>query len=122
VDNQPISNRWDELGNVKRQGSACATVIEEWFPFLPEDLPDAVLEYGLFLWPADMITTLQAKEEPGPYNLTKGWISVGDDLFEEHHMMVEKLGKAETFRINQSLIQKFKRLECIHSGQSIRLS
>ena len=35
---------------------------------------------------------LQARQEPGTYYLTKGWIEAGDTPFEEHKQLVEKYG------------------------------
>ena len=142
MDNLPAANNQENLVNAKRRVIACATVIEEMLPFLPEDVSYEVLDFGLHLRPADLRTELQAKineaskdadvlllgyglcslavvglkastatlviprvddciaiflgsceayqaqakKEPGTYYLTKGWIEVGDNLFEEHKM------------------------------------
>ncbi len=40
---------------------ACATVIEEMLPFLPEDITYELLEFGLHLIPTDLKKALQAK-------------------------------------------------------------
>ena len=40
---------------------ACATVIEEMLPFLPEDVPYEVLDFGLHLNPSDLKRFLQKK-------------------------------------------------------------
>jgi hypothetical protein len=173
VDNLPNLNRWDDLGNVKRQVIACATVIEEMLPFLSDDVPHEVLDFGLHLRPADLKIALQAKvdeasqnadvlllgyglcsmaiiglkattatlviprvddciaiflgsceaykaqakKEPGTYYLTKGWIEVGDNLFEEHKKMVEKFGEEKAQRMTQLMLKNYKRLGFINTGQ-----
>lgn len=42
---------------------ACATVIEEMLPFLPDDVPHEILDFGLHLRPADLRRSLQRKIE-----------------------------------------------------------
>ena len=149
MDNLPASDRQENLAAAKRRVIACATVIEEMLPFLPEDVPYEVLDFGLHLRPADLKFVLQtkineasrnadilllgyglcsmaviglqattatlviprvddcigiflgscqaykeqAKQEPGTYYLTKGWIEVGDNIFEEHKRMAESIGE-----------------------------
>lgn len=171
--NLHITNRWDDLRNAKRQVIACATVIEEMLPFLPEDVPYEVLDFGLHLRPADLKMALQAKvdeasqnvdvlllgyglcsmaiiglkaktatlviprvddciaiflgsceaykaqakKEPGTYYLTKGWIEVGDNLFEEHKRMIEKFGEEKAQRMTQLMLKNYKRLGFINTGQ-----
>jgi hypothetical protein len=171
--NLHISNRWDDLRNAKRQVIACATVIEEMLPFLPDDVPYEVLDFGLHLRPADLKMALQAKvdeasqnvdvlllgyglcsmaiiglkattatlviprvddciaiflgsceaykaqakKEPGTYYLTKGWIEVGDNLFEEHKRMIEKFGEEKAARMTQLMLKNYKRLGFINTGQ-----
>jgi hypothetical protein len=174
VDNLPVSNRGDDPRKVKRQVVACATVIEEMLPFLPEDVQYEVLDFGLHLRPADLKIALQAKideasqhadvlllgyglcsmaivglkattatlviprvddciaiflgsceaykaqakKEPGTYYLTKGWIEVGDNLFEEHKRMVEKMGEEKAQRMTQLMLRNYKRLGFINTGQN----
>ena len=45
----------------KRKVIACATVIEEMLPFLPEDVTHEVLDFGLHLNPAELRKALQEK-------------------------------------------------------------
>ena len=49
------------LHNLKRKVIACATVIEEMIPFLPEDVPCEVLDFGLHLNPSQLKGMLQEK-------------------------------------------------------------
>ena len=173
MDNLPAKNTQEHLVNAKRRVIACATVIEEMLPFLPDDVSYEVLDFGLHLRPTDLRTALQekineaskdadvlllgyglcslaviglkattatlviprvddciaiflgsseayqaqAKKEPGTYYLTKGWIEVGDNLFEEHKRMVEKIGEERTQRITQLMLKNYKRLGFINTGQ-----
>jgi hypothetical protein len=48
-------------GDVRRRVIACATVIEELLPFLPEDVPYEILDFGLHLHPANLRESLQQK-------------------------------------------------------------
>lgn len=50
-----------EYHNRKRKVIACATVIEEMIPFLPEDVPYEVLDFGLHLNPSELKSLLQKK-------------------------------------------------------------
>ena len=68
MDNLPTSNHQEHLYNAKRQVIACATVIEEMLPFLPEDVPHEVLDFGLHLRPADLKIVLQAKIDEASQN------------------------------------------------------
>ena len=46
---------------------ACETVIEEMLPFLPEDVPHEVLDFGLHIKPAELKKVLQEKiDEASP--------------------------------------------------------
>ena len=47
--------------NSRRKVIACATVIEEMLPFLPEDIPYEVLDFGLHLNPGELKIFLQEK-------------------------------------------------------------
>ncbi len=49
------------LHNLKRKVIACATVIEEMIPFLPEDVPYEVLDFGMHLNPSGLKKLLQEK-------------------------------------------------------------
>jgi hypothetical protein len=173
VDNLPDLGRQEHRYNAKRQVIACATVIEEMLPFLPEEVPHEVLDFGLHLRPAELKRALQAKideasqnvdvillgyglcsmamvglrattatlviprvddciaiflgsceaykaqakKEPGTYYLTKGWIEVGDSLFDEHKRMVDKFGEEKAQRMTQLLLRNYKRLGFINTGQ-----
>ena len=68
MDNLPTSNHQEHLYNAKRQVIACATVIEEMLPFIPEDVPYEVLDFGLHLRPADLKIALQAKVDEASQN------------------------------------------------------
>ena len=173
MDNQTNSNHLEHLYNAKRQVIACATVIEEMLPFLPEDVPYEVLDFGLHLRPTDLKIALQekideasqnadvlllgyglcsmaivglrattatlviprvddciaiflgsceeykaqAKKEPGTYYLTKGWIEVGDNFFEEHKRMVGQFGEEKAQRMTRLMLKNYKRLGFINTGQ-----
>ena len=47
--------------NLKRKVIACATVIEEMIPFLPEGIPYEVLDFGMHLNPSELKGLLQEK-------------------------------------------------------------
>jgi hypothetical protein len=47
--------------NIKRKVIACATVIEEMVPLLPEDISYEVLDFGLHLNPSELKSLLQKK-------------------------------------------------------------
>ncbi|MGD8455203.1 MAG: DUF1638 domain-containing protein [Anaerolineales bacterium] len=168
-----VPNRWEDLQKANLQVIACATVIEEMLPFLPEDVPYEVLDFGLHLWPEKLKIALQekvnessqnadvlligfglcsmaiiglkattatlviprvddciaiflgsceaykaqAKTEPGTYYLTKGWIEVGDNIFEEHKRMVERFGEEKAQRMTQLMLKRYKRIGFINTGQ-----
>ena len=59
----------------------------------------------------------QAKQEPGTYYLTKGWIEVGDTPFEEHKHLIEKYGEARAKRMTGLMLKNYKRLAFINTGQ-----
>ncbi len=59
--NPPDSKDWSLLYKVRRRVIACATVIEEMRPFLPEDVTSDVLDFGLHLRPAELKKALQTK-------------------------------------------------------------
>ena len=50
-----------ECRNLKFKVIACATVIEEMLPFLPENVPYEVLDFGLHLNPSELKGILQSK-------------------------------------------------------------
>ena len=57
----PESDRWSHLYSANRRVIACETVIEEMTPFLPEDVPHEVLDFGLHINPAELKKVLQEK-------------------------------------------------------------
>lgn len=59
----------------------------------------------------------QARQEPGTYYLTKGWIEAGDTPFEEHKQLVEKYGEARAKRMTGLMLKNYKRLAFINTGQ-----
>ena len=59
----------------------------------------------------------QARQEPGTYYLTKGWIEAGDTPFEEHKRLVEKYGELKAKRMTGLLLKNYKRLAFIKTGQ-----
>jgi hypothetical protein len=61
MDNLSASSRWDHLYHARRRVIACATVIEEMLPFLPEEVSYEVLDFGLHLRPENLKTVLQEK-------------------------------------------------------------
>jgi hypothetical protein len=61
MNTSPPSDRWSHLYRASRRVIACATVIEEMLPFLPEDVPYEVLDFGLHLNPASLKSVLQQK-------------------------------------------------------------
>ena len=164
---------WSHLYSARRKVIACATVIEEMLPLIPEDVSYEVLDFGLHLNPAELKRVLQekinrdsrdfdvlllgyglcsmaavgieatsatlvfprtddciaiflgspdaykkqAKQEPGTYYLTKGWIEVGDTPFEEHKLIVERYGEEKAARMTKLLLKNYKRLGFINTGQ-----
>src|ERR1700690_4452889 len=59
----------------------------------------------------------QAKQEPGTYYLTKGWIEVGDSPFEEDKRMIDKYGEEKSRRMINLMLKNYKRLAFINTGQ-----
>ena len=59
----------------------------------------------------------QAKQEPGTYYLTKGWIEAGDTPFEEHKHLIEKYGEDRAKRMTGLMLKNYKRLAFINTGQ-----
>jgi hypothetical protein len=71
---------------------------------------------GIFLG-SDAAYRAQAKQEPGTYYLTKGWIEVGDSPFEEYQRMVEKYGEPKARRMIDMMLKNYKRVALINTGQ-----
>jgi hypothetical protein len=61
MNNLSASRHWDHLYKSRRLVIACATVIEEMSPFLPEDVSSETLDFGLHLRPNDLKISLQEK-------------------------------------------------------------
>ncbi len=59
----------------------------------------------------------QARQEPGTYYLTKGWIEAGDTPFEEHIFLIEKYGEEKAKRMTGLMLKNYKRLAFINTGQ-----
>jgi hypothetical protein len=59
----------------------------------------------------------QAKQVPGTYYLTKGWIEVGTTPFEEHKLLIEKYGEEKARRLTSLMLKNYKRLAFINTGQ-----
>jgi hypothetical protein len=59
----------------------------------------------------------QARSEPGTYYLTKGWIEVGDSPFAEYERMVTSRGPEFAERIIRLMLNNYKRLALINTGQ-----
>lgn len=55
------SQRWSHLYTARRLVIACATVIEEMSPFLPEGVSSEILDFGLHLRPHELRKSLQEK-------------------------------------------------------------
>jgi hypothetical protein len=61
VNSSSPSDRWNHLRAARRRVIACATVIEEMLPHIPEDVSSEVLDFGLHLNPANLKIVLQEK-------------------------------------------------------------
>ena len=55
------AHRYAHLYTARRLVIACATVVEEMSPFLPEDVPSETLDFGLHLRPDELKKSLQEK-------------------------------------------------------------
>jgi len=173
MENFPQPEPWKSLYSARRRVIACATVIEEVQPHLPDDVSFEVLDFGLHLRPEGLRKVLQekineasqsadvlllgyglcsmavvglqartahlviprvddciaiflgscaaykkqAKQEPGTYYLTKGWIEAGDTPFEEHKLLIEKYGEEKAKRMTGLMLKNYKRLAFINTGQ-----
>ena len=151
---------------------ACATVVEEALPLLPQGMACEVLDFGLHLRPQQLRETLQARidglrgeadtvvlgyglcsmavvglkasdctlvvprvedciglflgsheahqaqarQEPGTYYLTKGWIEANDTPFSEHDQLVERYGPERAERMTRLLLKNYSRLAFIDTG------
>jgi hypothetical protein len=60
--------------------------------------------------------TAQARQEPGTYYLTKGWLEVGDTPFGEYDRMLEQYGRERADRMIRLLLHNYTRLAFINTG------
>ncbi len=150
---------------------ACATVIEEMTPFMPQAMSREVLDFGLHLHPGELTKALQAaidasvgfetillgyglcskavvglhatgaqlviprvddciaiflgscdayraqaRQEPGTYYLTKGWIEVGDSPFHDERRLAARYGEATATRMVGLMLRNYTRLALINTG------
>lgn len=61
MNNFSESHPWAQLYTARRLVIACATVIEEMSPFLPENVSSETLDFGLHLQPNHLKKALQEK-------------------------------------------------------------
>ncbi len=59
----------------------------------------------------------QARQEPGTYYLTKGWIEAADTPFAEYDRLVERYGQKQADRMMGLLLKNYTRLAFIDTGQ-----
>lgn len=59
----------------------------------------------------------QARQEPGTYYLTKGWIEAADTPFEEYDRLVERYSQKQADRMMGLLLKNYTRLAFIDTGQ-----
>jgi hypothetical protein len=59
----------------------------------------------------------QSRYEPGTYYLTKGWIEVGESPFSEYEQIVASRGQKHADRITRLMLNNYKRLALINTGQ-----
>jgi hypothetical protein len=68
MNSQPIADGWEKLRTGRRRVLACATVIEEMLPHIPEDVSYEVLDFGLHLNPDKLKKVLQNKIKEASQN------------------------------------------------------
>jgi hypothetical protein len=61
----------------------------------------------------------QSRSEPGTYYLTKGWIEAGDSPFAEYERMVSSRGQKHAERIIRLMLNNYRRLALINTGQYV---
>lgn len=59
----------------------------------------------------------QYRSEPGTYYLTKGWIEVGDNPFNEFARTVERYGEEKARHLMKMMLNNYTRLALIDTGQ-----
>ena len=61
--------------------------------------------------------TAQARNEPGTYYLTKGWIEAGDGPFEDYERVLQRQGRERADRVMKVMLANYTRLALINTGQ-----
>jgi hypothetical protein len=59
----------------------------------------------------------QARQAPGTYYLTKGWIEAGTTPFNEHEQLVKKYGAEKAKYMTALMLKNYTRLAFINTGQ-----
>lgn len=59
-----------------------------------------------------------SRAEPGTYYLTKGWIEVGDTIYDEFLRAQERYGEERARRIFRTMLRNYRRLVYIDTGNS----
>ncbi|MBI2954307.1 MAG: DUF1638 domain-containing protein [Chloroflexi bacterium] len=62
----------------------------------------------------------QARNQPGTYYLTKGWIDVGDTPFAEYERVAAKHGPERARRVMDAYLRHYTRLVLINTGEEDR--
>ncbi len=62
-------DQWNDLYSARRHVIACATVIEDMLPILPEEVSHEVLDFGLHLEPESLKKVLQEKIDEASQNV-----------------------------------------------------
>lgn len=70
---------------------------------------------ALFLGSRETYNTM-ARNEPGTYYLTKGWIAVGDTILTEFDRTIQRYGEEKGTRIMHQMFRRYKRLVYIDTG------
>jgi len=58
----------------------------------------------------------QARQAPGTYYLTKGWIEVNDTLLDEYERLLERYDEARAKRMMRLMLKHYERLVYIDTG------
>ena len=75
MNNLPETDRWSHLYSASRRVIACETVIEEMLPFMPEDMPYEILDFGLHINPAELKKVLQEKIDEASQRMYGGKVT-----------------------------------------------
>jgi hypothetical protein len=70
---------------------------------------------SIFLGSREAYAT-QARQEPGTYYLTKGWLEVGDTPFGEYDRLEAKVGRERADRMMRLLLRNYTRMAFINTG------